>query len=156
MRRKDREITSQDEILKILKKCKVCRIAMVDGNRPYVLPMNFGAELENDKIVVYLHGATEGKKLQILQQNANVCFEVDCEHHLTEASEPCGYGYNFASVIGKGTAEILTDPTEKAKGLTVLMAHQTGKEFFFTAPQTNAVCVIKIVLDKISGKRRNI
>lgn len=156
MRRKDREITSQEEIIKILSKCKVCRIAMVDGSRPYVVPMNFGVTVENDKIVVYLHGATEGRKLRILQQNANICFEVDCEHHLTEADEPCGYGYNFASVVGEGTAEILTDPAEKAKGLTVLMAHQTGKEFFFAAPQTNTVSMIKIVLDKISGKRRNI
>lgn len=129
---------------------------MVDGNRPYIVPMNFGAAVENEIITIYLHGTPTGKKHEILRQNANVCIEVDCEHRLTEANEPCGYGFNFASVIGEGRAEILSDPDEKAHGLSVLMAHQTGKEFFFTAPQTESVSVIKIALQSVTGKRRSI
>lgn len=156
MRRKDREIVSQSEIIKILHECKVCRLAMVDGNRPYVLPMNFGFETHNNSITFYLHGATEGRKLDIIRRNPYVCVEVDCEHRLTEAKEPCGYGFNFASVIGEGKAEILTDSEEKARGLSILMSHQTGKEFFFTAPQTNTVCVIKIHIDNITAKRRKV
>lgn len=154
MRRKDREITSQKQIFEILRECKVCRVAMVNGARPYIVPMNFGVEIKNEKVTVYLHCAPSGKKLDILQQNANVCIEVDCEHYLTEANEPCGYGFNFASVIGEGKAEILTDPADKAHGLSILMAHQTGKEFFFTESQATTVCVIKILLEHVTGKRR--
>lgn len=153
MRRKDREITSQEEQLKIWKSCKVCRLAMADGDRPYVLPMNFGMALEEGKITLYLHCAMEGRKLDILRRNPKVCVEADCEHRLIEAKEACGYGYTYASVLGEGKAEILEDPGEKSRGLSVLMAHQTGKEFFFTEAQTACVCVLRIRLEQATGKR---
>ena len=42
MRRKDREITDRSKLEKIIKKSRICRLAMVDGNVPYVVPLNFG------------------------------------------------------------------------------------------------------------------
>lgn len=45
MRRKDREITDFDEIVAIMRKCDVCRIAVNDGDTPYIVPMNFGLEV---------------------------------------------------------------------------------------------------------------
>jgi len=127
---------------------------MVDGDRPYVLPLNFGAALEEGKITVYLHCALEGRKLDILRRNPRVCVEADCEYRLIEAKEACGYGCTYASVLGEGRAEILENPGEKAHGLSVLMAHQTGKEFFFTESQTASVCVLRIRLEQAAGKRR--
>lgn len=155
MRRKDREITSLEEQFKIWKACKVCRVAMVDGDRPYVLPLNYGAALEEEKITLYLHGAKAGRKLDVLRRNPRVCVEADCEHRLVEAEDPCGYGYAFASVLGEGTAELLEEPAEKAHGLSVLMSHQTGKEFFFTAAQTVSVSVLRVCLENTTGKRRS-
>lgn len=156
MRRKDREIVSQEEQLKIWKTCKVCRLAMTDGDRPYVVPMNFGAAVEEGKITLYLHCALEGRKLDILRRNPNTCVEADCEHRLIQAREACGYGYTYASVMGEGKAEILEDPGKKAHGLSVLMAHQTEKEFFFTEAQTAGVCVLRVQLEQATGKRRGI
>ncbi len=153
MRRKDREITSQEEQLKIWKACKVCRLAMVDGGRPYVIPLNFGAALEDGKITLYLHGAAEGRKMEILRRDPQVCVEADCGHNLSEAEEACGYSYFFASVLGEGKAEILQSFPEKAHGLSVLMEHQTGKEFSFTEAQTASVSVLRIRLEKATGKR---
>lgn len=153
MRRKDREITSQEELLQIWKQCMVCRIAMVDGDRPYVVPMNFGATLEGGAITLYLHGAKAGRKLDILRKNPRVCVEVDCGHGLIEAEKACGYGYNFAGVLGEGKAEILKDPSEKIHGLSVLMEQQTGKKFSFTAAEADTVCVLRIRFDQVTGKR---
>ena len=42
MRRKDREITDFNEIINIIKKCDVCRIALNDKDFPYIVPLNFG------------------------------------------------------------------------------------------------------------------
>ena len=42
MRRKDREITDIEELLAVVSRCKVCRLAMAENNRPYVVPLNFG------------------------------------------------------------------------------------------------------------------
>ena len=45
MRRKDREITDFDEIVDVIRACDVCRIAMNDGDYPYIVPMNFGLDV---------------------------------------------------------------------------------------------------------------
>ena len=42
MRRKEKEITDKKEIEKVLQESNVCRLAMVDGDKPYMVPMNFG------------------------------------------------------------------------------------------------------------------
>ena len=61
MRRKDREITDKQDILEVMRKCDVCRIALHDGDYPYIVPLNFGLQVENDMPVLYFHGALEGK-----------------------------------------------------------------------------------------------
>ena len=42
MRRKDRELTELGEILQVVERCKVCRLAMADAAGLYLVPMNFG------------------------------------------------------------------------------------------------------------------
>ncbi|MFQ9058118.1 MAG: pyridoxamine 5'-phosphate oxidase family protein [[Eubacterium] siraeum] len=42
MRRKDREITDKNEIMDIIDRSKVIRIAFTGEEYPYVLPFNFG------------------------------------------------------------------------------------------------------------------
>lgn len=54
MRRKDREVTNLDEIVEIMKGCDVCRIAINDEIYPYILPVNFGFELVDGNIVIYI------------------------------------------------------------------------------------------------------
>lgn len=44
MRRKDREITDKNEIMDIIDRSKVIRIAFTGEEYPYVLPFNFGYE----------------------------------------------------------------------------------------------------------------
>ena len=46
MRRKDREITDKQDILEVMRKCDVCRIALHNGDYPYVVPLNFGLQVE--------------------------------------------------------------------------------------------------------------
>lgn len=47
MRRKDREITDFQEIIATIKKCDVCRLAWNDQDYPYIVPMNFGLDVQN-------------------------------------------------------------------------------------------------------------
>ena len=46
MRRKDREITDFDEMMKIIAKCDTCRLALFDDEFPYIVPLNFGTNIE--------------------------------------------------------------------------------------------------------------
>lgn len=61
MRRKDREITDFDEMVSVMRRCDVCRLAFQDGDVPYIVPLNFGMKVKEDSVTLYFHGALEGK-----------------------------------------------------------------------------------------------
>ena len=56
MRRNDREITDRRDIDEIIKRCRVCHLAMCDDGQPYVVPLNFGY----DGRFLFFHTASEG------------------------------------------------------------------------------------------------
>lgn len=155
MRRKDREVTHLDEIKEILKSCKTCHVAMVDEGKPYVIPLSFGYEMIDDELSLYFHCAKEGRKIDILHRNNSVCFEMCCEGEPINAHKtPCNSGFYFASVIGYGKVEFITDINEKIKALTLLVKHQAGIDAQFTERQAEAVCILKIVSNDFTGKRK--
>ena len=59
MRRKEREVTDKEEIRQILENGQVIRIAMNNGEYPYILPVNYGYEMENERITLF---STEQRK----------------------------------------------------------------------------------------------
>lgn len=155
MRRKDREIIEREEIMDVIDRCKVCHLAMAENNRPYVVPMNFGYEMTEDRLTLYIHSASEGKKLDILRKNGYVCFEM-CEESgmIYDSRNPCSSGCYYASVTGNGMAEFVTEPEEKARALSLLMRHMVNEDITFTGQQSAPVCIIKITAENLTGKRR--
>jgi uncharacterized protein len=75
MRRTDKEIKNKDEILAIIKKATIMRLAMSDKDSPYLVPLNFGYRDES----LFFHCAKEGSKLDIIRQNPKVCFEFETD-----------------------------------------------------------------------------
>ena len=156
MRRKDREITSVEEKLEVIKECMVCRLGMVTEGYPYIVPMNYGYSYEDEQLVLYFHSANEGKKLDILKNNSTICFELDCEHQLVEGNIACEYGYKYASVIGFGTVEFLDTKEQKIKALNYLMKQQTKKDsnHEFSDAHLQAVTVFQVLVSSYTGKRK--
>ena len=155
MRRKDRQITEIEAIRAILDKAKVLHLAMIDGARPYVVPMNYGYALADGRLTLYLHGANEGRKLDVLQQNDRVAFVLETDVSPVSGGEiPCKYGAAYASVMGEGTAVLLDDPVQKIEALQILMKTQTGREFAFTPAMAESVAVIRVNVDSFTAKAR--
>ncbi len=154
MRRKDREVTDISRINELLSGCKVCRMAMCDGDKPYIVALNFGYTEEDGVFTFYFHSATEGRKLDILKVNPAVCLELDWSGDVVESNNPCSFGYQFASVIADGKVEFLETAQDKSYALNRLMLHMTGKEFDFTPQMTENVCVYKVRADSLSCKIR--
>ena len=155
MRRKDRQITDLEAIRAILDKAKVLHLAMIDGARPYVVPMNYGYALAAGRLTLYLHGAKEGRKLDVLQQNDRVAFVLETDVSPVSGGDiPCKYGEAYASVMGEGRAVLLTDSAEKMAALSILMKTQTGRTFSFTPEMTDGVAVIRIDVDSFTAKAR--
>ena len=146
MRRKDREVTDIGEMEEILRQCKICHVAMVDNGSPYVVPLSYGYRILADNVLeLYFHSALEGKKLDILKSNGNVCFEMTCEGEPVQSETPCNSGYYYSSIIGFGQVVFADDLVEKCKALSIMFNHQSGREVIFTDEQAQGVCVFKVV-----------
>ncbi len=154
MTRRERQVTDINDIIKILDKSKVVHLGMVDGDEPYVVPMNYGYTMEDGKLTLYLHGAKRGRKLDLIRANPKVFFEMCCDIVPFEGDVACKYGITYASVMGKGFAEIVEDTEEKKLALSVLMKTQTGKDFKFEDKMTSIVTVIKINTVEYTAKHR--
>ena len=149
MLRKDREIVEKGKIESIIGKALCCRIGLVDGDEPYVVPVNFGYE----RNALYFHGALKGRKIDIIRKNNKVCFEIDTDLEIKKADKPCDWGMKYRSVIGAGSARILENDGEKTHGLSLIMKQYTVSDFTFPKPSLDSVLVIKIDISSISGKQ---
>ncbi|MCF6148473.1 MAG: pyridoxamine 5'-phosphate oxidase family protein [Candidatus Kuenenia sp.] len=115
MRRRDKEITDRKEIDEVLTKVKTGRLGTCSRDIPYVTPMNFAYDSETLKI--FLHCANEGKKLENIRVNQNVCFEVDDVADVIVKQPTCASSVAYRSVILFGTIKELIDLAEKNKAL---------------------------------------
>ncbi len=155
MRRSDLQVTRLDEIEAIIRQCRVCRIAMVDGTQPYVVPVNFGYSLADGVLTLYIHGAIEGRKVEILKRNPSVCFEMDIEWGLVEGKNACDSGFSYASVIGFGQMQVVTDSAGKREALDHLMRHAVGRTDNVYAESTLAhTAVYRLEASEFTAKRR--
>lgn len=151
MRRRDREIKDINEIIKVIEKCDVCRLALNDDNYPYIIPLNFGMQLINGKIILYFHGATEGKKYELIKKDKRASFEMDCSHRLVTDVDKGSCTMEYESVIGNGIVEILSE-TEKYEALCILMKHYHKEDFLFDKAVISKTTVLKLVVENITGK----
>lgn len=149
MRRKDREITDKAEMEAILSEAQVCRLAMTDGDEPYVVPVCFWY----GNNAIWLHSAREGKKIDLIKGNPRVCVEVDVSGGPIPDEKPCSWEFRYRSVICTGTAQIVEDPDTKKVALNALMLRYGGEEYPFTDKELDRVSVIRIALDEMTGKK---
>ena len=154
MTKRERQITDEHQIRAILDTAKVLHLGLAVDNEPYVVPMNYGCTWENGKMVLYLHSALQGKKLDMIRTNPRVFFEMDCDLTPFEGEKPCQYGLAYSSVMGQGTARIVEDVEEKIRAMSVLMKTQTGKDFSFNERLVSIVAVIRIDVAEYTAKHR--
>ncbi|MGD9498388.1 MAG: pyridoxamine 5'-phosphate oxidase family protein [Armatimonadota bacterium] len=149
MRRHDREIQSSELIEDILRRGMVLHLAMVDGDRPYVLPLSYGY----DGDALYLHCAPEGRKIDVLRACPRVCFAISLDHELITDEVPCGWGLRYRSVVGEGTVSFVEDEAGKRRGLDALMAQHGGAGGEYSAGSLERTTVLRVEITSLSGKQ---
>lgn len=154
MRRKDREITDFDEMMKIIAKCDTCRLAIHDDEFPYIVPLNFGTDIQDDTLYLYFHGANAGKKLDLIKKNNKVTFEMDCEHNIMMYDERMSCTMGYESIIGHGLVEFVSDE-DKYEALKILMRHYHEEDFQFGTKIMPATTVFRVKVLDMTGKRRD-
>ncbi|GGC84633.1 pyridoxamine 5'-phosphate oxidase family protein [Enterococcus wangshanyuanii] len=155
MRRKEFEVTEKDRFDEILAEAHVVRLAFFDQEFPYIVPVNFGYEWQEERLFLYVHGARQGKKLSLLKENPKIGFEMDCRHKLITADEASKYTYHYRSIIGQGVATILTDLERKRHALLKLMEHETKRmDFDIPDKQVLGTGLIQIEVKRFTAKER--
>ncbi len=148
---KNRKLTLQADIEAIIQKCEACTLSMVDDKGlPYAVPMNFGYK---DK-QLFLHSGPEGKKIEFLKKNPQVCITFSSDHELryqnTEVA--CSYSMKYRSVMILGEIRFVEDIAEKQAGLDIIMRHYTENTFNYSEPALKNVCVMQVKIKEINGR----
>lgn len=133
MRRKDREVTDFQTMMDIMSRCQVCRLAMNDGEMPYIVPVNFGMEVRDGAVLLYFHGAKAGRKYDLLQAASKVSFEMDCETVL--CSDRAG-----------SVASVINAISQAGGNITHLTMHGDG-ELIVRISEENSETVVKALTD---------
>jgi nitroimidazol reductase NimA-like FMN-containing flavoprotein (pyridoxamine 5'-phosphate oxidase superfamily) len=150
MRRKNQEIIDGNVIEDILSKSLICRIGMICDGVPYIIPLNYGYTMN----AIYIHSASEGKKIDILKINNKVCFEIEDTTEIIEKDLSCDWATKYRSLIGYGTVEIITDFEQKKRGLDIIMA-QHGKTVNngYKENQVEKIVILKLSIEHVTGKQ---
>ena len=149
MRRKEKEIIDRAELEAVIAEARVCRLAMCDGVHPYVVPLCFGY----GDGTFYFHCALEGRKLDVLRKNPNVCLELEAGVALKPGAKACDWGMNFRSVIAFGRAEWVEAPEARRLALDLIMAHYTEGEFDYPETALARLVVIQVQATSMTGKK---
>ncbi len=150
MRRKDKEIDDPSILLDILKQSQICRLAMIDGDQPYLVPVNYGYR----DGALYIHSARVGRKMDVLKANNRVCFEVELLHEVIPGPNACDYTTRYRSVIGTGHVELIHDPVQIREGLDIIMRqHGRLEDNVFEDRFIPRITLLKVHIETMTGKQ---
>ena len=148
IRRTDRALT-EEQAREILTRAEHGVLATVGADGwPYAVPVNH--VLAGD--VLYIHGAQEGHKLENIAHEQRVSFCAVAGARVLPASLSTLY----ESAIVFGRAAVVTDPTEKRRGLELLAvrfcAALTPEAEKAIATSASRAAVVRIRIERIAGK----
>lgn len=158
MRRAKNEIKDKQQIKDILTEATIGRMATIGADGfPYITPVNF--VYHQDKI--YFHCAHKGEKIDNINRDNKVCFEVDIplsylEVAFNRLNNGCKVHQLYKCVIIRGWAIVVDNIETKIDSLNALVASHEGNRNFDTItseePLAKACSVVEISIESISGK----
>ncbi len=149
MRRKEREITDFEKIVSIIDRTDTVRIGINGDRYPYVVPVSFGYEIEKGSLVIYFHGAADGKKYDLLKNNPYVFIEGD--RFLRYAETAHGITALYESFMAEGECSVLSGKRADA-ALKAILTHCGFPDYAFSERERNAAAVYMIKILRLSAK----
>ena len=151
MRRRDREIKDRAEILGILDRCQVLHLGLTGEAGPYVVPLSFGWEEQDGQLLLYVHGAMEGRRHTMLARDSRVAVAADNFDRYVEG--PGGISCVYESIMGEGVAEPVTGE-EAQHGMDCILRHCGYAGYQCPGDAMAHTSLWRITLHSLTGKRR--
>lgn len=150
MRRKDKLVEDRAWMEQVLEEATYLELAMADEDGwPYIVPMGFA--YEDGKI--YIHGAAQGLKSDILAKNPRVCFQICLDAEVLPNEVGSEFSMAYRSLTGWGEVTTLTGLQEKNDALEVLMKHYKGPHTPLTEKNVSHVWVARLDIQHMAGKQ---
>ncbi|MDQ0268393.1 pyridoxamine 5'-phosphate oxidase family protein [Cytobacillus purgationiresistens] len=108
MRQEKLKWAEQPAINEFIKIERTGYLGLTDGENPYVIPLNY--VWLNDSI--YIHGAAEGRKIDIVQENSSACFTISRDLGTMTSPIPAKTDTAYKSVIVFGEIHIVKELKE--------------------------------------------
>lgn len=151
MRRSDRQLTDE-ETLQLFRDAEYGVLSVTDENdMPYGVPMSFAL---SDNVIYFHCSAAGGKRISGIRHDPNACFTVIGDTKLL----PQKFATLYMSGIAYGKIEIISDDTEKQKGIEAILQKyspdhiENGMKYIASA--LDKIYVLKLEIEKITGKGR--
>lgn len=153
MRRKDREVTDFNEIIKIVDECDIVRLGLSDGNFPYIVPVNFAYQLNDNKLSLYIHGAMAGRKYELLKANPVCSFEMDIPIKMDCLVDKKDVTMRYKCVMGKAAATFLEGYDRQHAIDDIIMArYDETRHFEYNQATVARTAVIKLDVTELTAK----
>jgi uncharacterized protein len=152
IRRSDKEIIDQQELLRLIKIGKYISLALSKDDEPYIVTVSYGySEIEN---AIYFHCSTIGQKNDYISSNNKCCGTIIEDHGYNK--EKCEHYFN--SLIVKGIISEVQNIEDKKKGLDILMRHleespePIKKRNIIDDESYKKVGIYRLSINEITGK----
>ncbi len=117
MRKESREMDSQ-WALEVMHKAPYITVSFIDADgKAYGLPLSLASD---DDVHWYFHCALEGKKLDAVKANPEVCLSAVTRCTPTVGPKDGSFSLQYKSAIAFGKAELVEDDEEKVHGLRLI------------------------------------
>ena len=150
IRRKDREITINNQLKEALKTASYITIALCKNNEPYLVSLSHG--YDEKKNCLYFHCASNGKKIDYLKSNNKVWGQAVQVYRVKEQCD-----YNYKSVHFKGKIFLINDLSEKQNAMQVMIRQRSPnpEEYLKKVLAENLATTTmgKIEISYITGKK---
>ena len=152
LRRKEKAIKTQDEMVAILENAKYITVAMCLDSEPYLATLSHGYDREHN--CLYFHCAQEGKKVDILKQNNLVWGQALLDKDYVQGA--CDHLFATTQFMGKVT--FVDEMAEKRRALEVMIEGLEGepgkvKAAQLTEESVKGIRIGRIDIDYMSGKK---
>lgn len=160
VRREDRAVTDETWIRNFLKEAPFGVVAMTLDGQPFVNTNLF--VYDEATRAIYLHTARVGRTPAVLAANQQVCFSISQMGRLLPADVALEFSVEYAGVMVFGTVEILTDASEKERGLRLLLDKyfphlRPGRDYRAITPEElKRTSVYRIKIEQWSGKQKQV
>lgn len=141
---------SKQEMWKLIRRQRLCRIAFKGTKYPYMAPFQY-VVLDG---ILYFHFTDYGKKMKLIESDKHVCVEI--EEYKEDLSE-----YRF--IVLRGNLRVVTDKQERSRALeqlseegetklslNFLPAHGFNEEDGWSSLTSNKMNLVIIKLENIT------